>query len=88
MFVFVGENASLGPGHTICTSIATLHGQHKKKTYKSGSYSTNVTPKEKKKVAELIDDKCLIQCRLNQRKASVLVDTGTQVSIISEDYVQ
>ena len=61
---------------TICTSIATLHGQHKKKTCKSGSYSTNLTPKEKKKVAELIGDKCVIQCRLNQREASVLLDTG------------
>ena len=69
---------------TICTSIATLHGQHKEKTYKSDS----LTPKGKKKAAELIGDKCLIQCRLNQREESVLLDTGAQVSVISEDYVQ
>ena len=73
---------------TICTSIATLHDQHKEKTYKSGSYSTNLTPKEKNKVVELIGDKCLIQCRLNKREASVLLDTGPQVSIFSEDYMQ
>ena len=30
----------------------------------------------------------MIQCRLNQREALVLLDTGAQVSIISEDYVQ
>ena len=55
----------------------------RKKPYKSGSYSTNLTPKEKKKVAELIGDNCLIQCRLNQRETSVLLDTGAQASIIS-----
>ena len=73
---------------TICTSIATLLGQHKEKTLKSGSYFTNLTPQGKKKVAELIDNKCLIQCRLNQREASVLLDTVAQVSIISEDNMQ
>ena len=36
----------------------------------------------------LIGDKCLIQCSLNQREASILLDIGAQVSIISEDYVQ
>ena len=72
----------------MCTSIATLHGQHKEKTCKSGSYSTNLTPKEKMKVAELIAHNFLIQCRRNQRETLVLLDTGSQVSIISEDYVQ
>ena len=72
----------------MCTSIATLYGQHKEKTCKSGSYSTNLTPKEKMKVAELIAHNFLIQCRRNQRETSVLLDTGSQVSIISEDYLQ
>ena len=59
MFIFLYEICQLRSWtyhKTICTSIATLHGQHKEKTYKSGSYSTNLTPKEKKKVAELIGD--------------------------------
>ena len=72
----------------MCTSIATLHGQHKEKTCKSGSYSTNLTPEEKVKVAGLIGHKFLIQCRLKQRETSVFLDTGVQVSIIGEDYVQ
>ena len=29
-----------------------------------------------------------MQCRRNQREASVLLNTGAQVSIICEDYVQ
>ena len=73
---------------TIYTSIATLNNQHKAKTYKSGSYFTNLIPKKKKRVAQLIGDTCLIQCMLNKREASVLLNTGTQVSIISEDYMQ
>ena len=91
MFIFLYEICQLRSWtyhKTICTSIATLHGQHKEKTCKSGSYSTNLTSKEKKKVAEVPSDKCVIQCRLNQREALVLLDTGAQVSIISEDYVQ
>ena len=70
----------------ICTSIATLNGEHKKKTQESGLHSAST--KREKKVAELIGDKCLIQCRLNQREVSLLMDTRAQVSIISEDYMQ
>ena len=72
---------------TICTTIATSRDQHKEKNYKSGCYSTNLTPKEKNKVAEIIGDKYLIQCRLNKREKSVLLDTDAQVSIVSEDYM-
>ena len=46
---------------TMCISIANLHDQHKQKTYKSCSYSTNLTSKEKNKVAEVVGGKCLIQ---------------------------
>ena len=68
--------------------LATLHGQYKEKIYKSGSYSTNLPAKKKKKNTELIGDKWSIQCRYNQREASVLQNTVAQVSIISEDYVE
>ena len=67
---------------------ATLHGQYKEKIYKSSSHSTNSTQKKKKKNAEQIGDKCSIQGKHNQRVASVLLNTGAQVSIISEDYVK
>ena len=60
----------------------------KEKIYNSGLYSTSLTPKEKNKVAELIGDKCLIQCRVNKREALVLLDTGAQVSNVSEDYIE
>ena len=30
----------------------------------------------------------MIQCRLKKWEASVLLDTGAQVSIVSEDYMQ
>ena len=71
---------------TICTTIATSLNQHKEKNYKSGCYSTNLTPKEKNKVAELIGDKYLIQCRFSKREKSVLLDTDAHVLIVSEDY--
>ena len=55
-------------------------------TQESGLRSAST--KREKKIAELIGDKCLIQCRLNQREVSLLMDTRAQVSIICEDYMQ
>ena len=56
MFTFVGKDVSLSPGHTtkLHTSVATLSDQHKGKTYESGSYTINLTPKEKNQNAELV----------------------------------
>ena len=55
-------------------------------TQESGLRSAST--KREKKIAELIGDNCLIQCRLNQREVSLLMDTRAQISIISENYMQ
>ena len=89
MFIFLGKKCQLRfwtHHKMICTTIATSRNQHKEKNYKSGCYSTNLTPKEKNKVAELIGDKYLIQCRFSKREKSVLLDTDAHVLIVSEDY--
>ena len=90
MFIFVGKDVSLSPGHTtkLHTPVATLNDQHKGKIYESGSYSINLSPKEKNQNAELIGDKFFMHCSLNKWVVSTLLDTGAQVLIISDNYMQ
>ena len=65
---------------TLGTSIATLEKKHNK------SFPTHLSPKEKAKIAKIVGEKCLMQCELSGVPTSVLLDTGAQVSIVSEKY--
>ena len=40
--------------------------------------------KDKPKVAKLVGEKCMLQCRLNNIVMPVLLDTGAQVSIFEK----
>ena len=44
--------------------------------------------KDKPKVAKLVGEKCLFQCRLNDVVMPVLMDTGVQVSIIEKKVLE
>ena len=50
-------------------------------------FVSHLTPKEKKTVAKLIGSKCLIHCHINGVESAVLLDTDTQVSIVSKQLV-
>eukprot|EP00794_Sanderia_malayensis_P006740 gene6740-7500_t len=46
-------------------------------------YSSHLTPKTHQKIAKLIGEKCVMECTLDNIAMTVLLDTGAQVSIIS-----
>ena len=56
--------------------------------FKRGSYTGNLSTKQKHKVTGLIDEKCLIKVLLNNKLSSVLLDTGGQVSVINDKYLR
>ena len=49
----------------------------------AGTFSNNVSDQKGARIAELVGDKCVISCRLNESPMEVLLDTGAQVSILS-----
>ena len=56
--------------------------------FKRGSYTINLSTKQKHKVTGLIGEKCLIRVLLNNKLSSVLLNTGAQVSVISDKHLR
>ena len=55
--------------------------------FKRGSYTVNVSTKQKYKIARLIGEKWLIKVLLNNKLYSVLLNIDAQVSVISDKYL-
>ena len=72
----------------VCKAISTLTAQRQKEVFKRGSYTVNLSTKQKHKVTGLIGEKCLIKVLLNNKLSSVLLDTGAQVSVINDKYLR
>ncbi|PIK62860.1 hypothetical protein BSL78_00194 [Apostichopus japonicus] len=47
---------------------------------------SHLTPKVHRELTKLVGRRCLIECNLNTVRETVLWDTGSQVSIINEDW--
>ena len=72
----------------MCKTISTLTAQRHEEVFNRGSYTVNLSTKQKHKVTRLIGEKCLIKILLNNKLSSILVDTSAQVSVISDKYVR
>ena len=51
-------------------------------------YSSHITPRQQERIVRLVGRKCLVDCYLEDKPTEVLWDTGAQVSIVSEDFLQ
>ena len=49
--------------------------------------ASHLTPQQKAQTANLIGEKCLINCYLDDTKTKLLLETDAQVSIISKDFI-
>ena len=50
------------------------------------SFQSHLSPKEQSKVIQLIGSKCLVNCSSNDISTEPLLDSGAQVSAISESW--
>ena len=53
-----------------------------------GSYVSHLTPKQHKSVANLVGSKCMISGLIGGAQVKLLWDTGSEVSIVSQDWVE
>ena len=63
-----------------------LESQRKEKDFANVNFlsKSNLTPEEEIKLVKLVGQKCLVDCYLDGMKCKVLWDTGTEVALISQ----
>ena len=75
------------PSHkAICHAVQTL-GNASARNIKHSNFVTHLTPKQSSQIAKLVGNQCTNTCELNGNFVEVLWDTGAQVSIISQKYL-
>ena len=75
------------PSHkAVCHAVQTL-GNASARNIKYSNFVTHLTPKQSSQIAKLVGNQCTITCELNGNFVEVLWDTGAQVSIISQKYL-
>ena len=72
----------------MCKAISTLTAQRQEEQFKRGSYTVNLSTKQKYKVTGFIGEKCLIKALLNSKLSLVLLNTGAKFSITSDKYLR
>ena len=72
----------------VCKTISMLKVQRKEEVFKRRSYTVNLSTKQKHKVTRLIGEKCFIKVLINNKLSSVLLNTGAQVSVISDKFLR
>ena len=75
----------------LCTSLKAMaeenQNRNKLKTDEA-AWVSHLTPKQLAKMANLVGEKCLVNCLLNGHQHEVLWDTGAQVSIMTNDFLK
>ena len=90
-YFFCGKNCpiqSWKDHKQVCRAISTLTAQRQEERFKRGSYTVNLSTKQKHKVTGLIGEKCLIKALLNSKLSFILLNTGAKFSIISDKYLR
>ena len=52
------------------------------------SHTCHLSPKQHVRLSSLVGKKCIVKCKLNGLQASALWDTGSQVSLVSSNFVK
>ena len=79
-------NSKCQKGHwkthkVLCHAIQSLHQDSVNRCKNTCEFASHITPKQRNKIAKLVGEKCMIDCRIGGGEASALLDTGAQVSM-------
>ena len=74
----------------LCTAISQVHRQKQQSdsNVNKGSYVSHLTPKQHRSVANLVESKCMVSGLIGGAQVKLLWDTGSEVSIVSQDWVE
>ena len=79
------RSQTANPSHSKTTMSQPLLPDHQRD---SRTFICHMTPRQHRKVTNLVGPRCTVDCFLNNVPATVLWDTGAQVSLISADWLQ
>ena len=68
----------------LCNAIQYLHKNEVEKC----SFSSHLTPKQKTQIVNLVGERCLIDCCIEEEEAEALWDTGSQVCLTGSQWLR
>ena len=71
----------------LCNTISDLARERDEKIDEMCSFISHVTPKVRRKLVELVGERCLINCMLQNQEVEGLWDTGAQVSLVCQQWL-
>ena len=71
----------------LCQAISSIQASKIDCKSPRNNSVTHLTPKEHLKIVQIVGEKCVFECLLDGKRQSCLWDTGSQVSIMSRDYL-
>ncbi len=86
MFVGSGKSHQL-----LCDAIVGMTAketEEERQWFDKGQYISHLTPKQHDTVVNLVGNRCIVKCLMNDIPTTELWDTGAQVSIISHEWVK
>ena len=72
----------------LCKAIQYLHKSEVEKCKKACSFSTHLTPKQRNEIVNLVGDRCVIDCWIEEEYTEVLWDTGSQVCLVGRQWLR
>ena len=76
------------PEHKVIFNALQITNNLRWENYHNEISSCHLTPKEQMKISNIVGSKCMIKCLLNDKEVMALWDTGSQISIISSDFLK
>lgn len=71
----------------LCRAIKTLTEQQDQRIKESCSFNSQLTPGQQKQLVNLVGRRCTIECEINDVKTKALWDTGAEVSLVCEKWL-
>ena len=59
-----------------CNTINSLTGERNRKIDENCSFTSHVTPRVRSKLVQLVEDRCMIDCKIHDLEGELLWDTG------------
>ena len=75
----------------LCDAIVGMTAketEEERQWFDKGQYISHLTPKQHDTVVNLVGNRCIVKCLMNDIPTTALWDTGAQVSIISHEWVK
>ena len=72
----------------LCNAIKLKHQESVNNCTKACAFVSHITPKQRNRIAKLIGERCMIDCQIGGGDTSGLWDTGSQVCLISSEWLK